>query len=757
MSGRTQKRIAIGVVLGLVASFAIMTPAAYAATVTAVTASPSSSTAGASATYTVTFDTSASGGLASGIGTITLTGPIGTQFPLVNGDYTLNSQPIVVPPTDTAPNNVTITTPIPLSPSTLVTITAGVGTTAINTTTAGMDTVSVNTSVDASPVASSPTFAIIAAAASQVVATGGGNQNAALKATFIDPFSATVEDAFGNPVLVANRTVTFTSQASGASGTFANSTTSDLANTGVDGVATTTAFTANTTAGSYTVAITSVGLASTVLTETNNPPTQLVTTSGSGQIAAVGSPFSTTLSTTIEDSHGNPVPIAGTTVTFTAPASGASGVFANTTNTTTTITNSSGIATATVFTTNSTAGGYSVSAASTGLTSAGFPETNSAAGASQVIATSGAGQSVTVGGSFGTSFQATIEDSHGNPVLIPGTPVTFTAPVGGASGTFANNMTSMTATTNSSGVATASAFTGNKIAGPYTVTATSTGYTSAGFTETNNAGAASQVVVTGGNGQTSSVGAAFAGPLVVTIEDSFGNPVLVSGTAVTFAVQGSGAGGTFAPGSVVTSGNGVAASTSFTANAVAGTESIVAFSVGLAPATVTETNSFAKGYDLVASDGGIFTFGGAQFFSSEGGKTLNKPVVGMATTPDGGGYWLVASDGGIFSFGNAQFHGSEGGTVLSQPVVGMAATPDGGGYWLVASDGGIVSFGDAQFYGSMGGKPLTKPMVGMAADPATGGYWTVSSDGGIFAFNAAFAGSMGGKPLASPVVGMTSS
>jgi hypothetical protein len=30
----------------------------------------------------------------------------------------------------------------------------------------------------------------------------------------------------------------------------------------------------------------------------------------------------------------------------------------------------------------------------------------------------------------------------------------------------------------------------------------------------------------------------------------------------------------------------------------------------------------------------------------------------MASTPDGGGYWLVASDGGIFSFGQAAFDGS---------------------------------------------------------------------------------------------------
>ena len=50
----------------------------------------------------------------------------------------------------------------------------------------------------------------------------------------------------------------------------------------------------------------------------------------------------------------------------------------------------------------------------------------------------------------------------------------------------------------------------------------------------------------------------------------------------------------------------------------------------------------------------------------------------------------------------------------SPPVVGMASTPDGGGYWEVASDGGIFAFGDARFFGSTGGVHLTKPVVGMA-------------------------------------------
>ena len=105
------------------------------------------------------------------------------------------------------------------------------------------------------------------------------------------------------------------------------------------------------------------------------------------------------------------------------------------------------------------------------------------------------------------------------------------------------------------------------------------------------------------------------------------------------------------------------------------------------------------------------------FFGSMGGTPLNKPIVGMAATPTGNGYWLVASDGGIFTYGDARFFGSAGSIRLNRPVVGMAASPDGNGYWLVASDGGIFNYGDAPFRGSAGSIRLNKPIVGMAPSP----------------------------------------
>ena len=120
------------------------------------------------------------------------------------------------------------------------------------------------------------------------------------------------------------------------------------------------------------------------------------------------------------------------------------------------------------------------------------------------------------------------------------------------------------------------------------------------------------------------------------------------------------------------------------------------------------------GYWQVASDGGIFTFGAVGFYGSTGAMRLNKPIVGMAGTPDHRGYWLVASDGGVFAFGDAGFYGSTGNIVLNKPIVGMIPTVDGAGYYLIASDGGVFAFGDAPFYGSAGSDNLAYPVTAAA-------------------------------------------
>ncbi len=161
-----------------------------------------------------------------------------------------------------------------------------------------------------------------------------------------------------------------------------------------------------------------------------------------------------------------------------------------------------------------------------------------------------------------------------------------------------------------------------------------------------------------------------------------------------------------------------------------------------APIVDAAATPHGHGYWEAGADGGIFSFGDAQFFGSTGSLTLNRPIVGMEATPDGRGYWEVASDGGVFAFGDAQFFGSTGSLPLVSPVVGMVATPDGRGYWEVASDGGVFAFGDARFLGSAAGMSPNNPIVGMAATPDGKGYWEAAANGSVYAFgDAPFSGS----------------
>ncbi|MHB8189917.1 MAG: glycoside hydrolase family 25 domain-containing protein [Ferrimicrobium sp.] len=211
-----------------------------------------------------------------------------------------------------------------------------------------------------------------------------------------------------------------------------------------------------------------------------------------------------------------------------------------------------------------------------------------------------------------------------------------------------------------------------------------------------------------------------------------------------------------------------------------------------APIVGVAEDPSGNGYWMVAADGGVFNFGNAGFYGSTyslgitgltGSHPLNAPIVGIAATPDGGGYWLVAADGGIFPFGDASFYGNpytlglsglSGPHPLNAPIVGIASSPDGGGYWLVAADGGVFNFGDAPFEGSVysygitgltGSHPLNAPIVGIASSPGGTGYWLVGKDGGVFDFGSAvFQGSTysdgitgltGPHPLNAPIVGIT--
>jgi len=182
----------------------------------------------------------------------------------------------------------------------------------------------------------------------------------------------------------------------------------------------------------------------------------------------------------------------------------------------------------------------------------------------------------------------------------------------------------------------------------------------------------------------------------------------------------------------------------------------------------TFTDSYVpsqRGYWLVGSDGGIFSFGQAQFYGSTGSLHLQRPVVGIVPTADHGGYWLDASDGGVFAYGDTQFYGSIPGlglhpagsglpNSLNAPIVGMVPSIDDNGYFMVASDGGVFAFGDAHFAGSCPGiGGCSGSAVAVMPDASGNGYWLVTSTGNIYTFgDAPYFGAPGKGTVTSAVV-----
>jgi hypothetical protein len=321
-------------------------------------------------------------------------------------------------------------------------------------------------------------------------------------------------------------------------------------------------------------------------------PASITATVGTPQSATVNTVFAA-LEATVNDSAGHPV--SGTTVTFTAPASGASGTFGGSATAAVT-TSASGIAIAPALMANSQTGSYSVAASVSGVSaSASFSLTNVAGSPASISATSGTAQSATVNTAFAAALQATVKDAYNNPVS--GVSVMFTAPSTGAGAAFGGSATA-TVTTNSRGVATAPAITADTQAGSYTVTATVVGAsTPASFSLTNDAGAAASIGASAGTPQSTSMSTVFSTALQASVKDSYANPV--SGATVTFTAPGSGASATFsgsATATAVTNSSGIASAPALTANSQSGSYTVTATVTGVfAPANFLLTNTAAGG------------------------------------------------------------------------------------------------------------------------------------------------------------------
>lgn len=255
------------------------------------------------------------------------------------------------------------------------------------------------------------------------------------------------------------------------------------------------------------------------------------------------------------------------------------------------------------------------------------PASSSTPTPAKLTATGGALQSEAVGSAF-SAMQVTVTSSNSTPVS--GVTVTFTAPSTGASCTFQNGAT-MTATTNTSGIATSGVCTANTTPGAYSVMASVTGVSpQASFSLTNTSGAAATITASSGSGQNASIDRVFAAPLVAKVVDSDSNPV--SGVTVTFTAPSSGASGAFqntgsATETDITNASGIATSSTFTANGTTGAYTVTATANSLSPASFSLSNNvtyvfYLRGVELANSNNqnetGYYTIAGAVSLDSSG-------------------------------------------------------------------------------------------------------------------------------------------
>ena len=447
--------------------------------------------------------------------------------------------------------------------------------------------------------------------ASVLTPTGGNNQTGNVGTTL--PTALTVL-ASNNGTAVSGVSVAFTD---GSNGIF----TPNPAVTNSSGIAT-TSYTLPTTAGTYTVTASSTNYSSATFTETATSVVKtLAVNGGNNQTGATGSTLPTAL-TVLATNNGTAV--SGVSVAFT---DGSTGTFTPNP----AITNSSGIA-STSYKLPTTAGTYTVTASSSGYTSATFTETATTT-VKALTVTGGNNQTGAAGTTLPTALSV---EATNNGTAVSGVSVTFKD--NNAGGTFSPNPV----VTNSSGIASTS-YTLPKSAKTITVTAGAVGYTSTTFTEKSTV--TKTLAVNGGNNQTGVTGTTLPTALTVLATN---NGTVVSGVSVSFT---DGSTGTFSPNPAITNSSGIA-STSYTLPTTAGTYTVTASSTGYSSAKFTETAPTSVAVTQLQ-----LVSGGKQ--TGTVGTTLPNPIVIKAKD----------SSGGIVAGASISFTDGVGGTFSPNPAI----------------------------------------------------------------------------------------
>lgn len=359
----------------------------------------------------------------------------------------------------------------------------------------------------------------------QLTLVAGSPQTTTLDTAFAGGLQVALSNSDGCAITgAAGVAVTFSAPAGGASGRFSSSN-SETATVGADasGAVAAPTFTANGTAGSYTVMASSpYGSVSFSLTNTAaGIPARLAAIPLKRRSTKVGGRFPRPLQVRALDAGGNPV--AGATVTFAlgyaaadrcGAGAAASASFVAGGAQATAVTGASGIATSPPLIASAAAGSFNVTASvsSGGGASASevggkggdpnvapvaFSLVNLAGKPAKIAPGVGSTQATPTGSAFPIRLAVTVTDADKNPV--GGALVTFSAPAAGASGRFTlqsrdghhrahiSHPRTVKVKTGACGIAVAPSFTASSQSGGYVVEASAESARPAAFALVNEA------------------------------------------------------------------------------------------------------------------------------------------------------------------------------------------------------------------------------------------------------------------------------
>ncbi len=627
--------------------------------------------------------------------------------------------------------------------------------------------------------------------ATTIALQSGSGQSGIVGSTLANPLVAlvTASDGLG----VGGVTVTFAVASGGGSVGSATAVTDD------GGLAQTT-WRLGSTAGTQTVTASAGTLAGSPVTYTATArslaPTKLTVTAQPAN-ATAGATLATV--TIVAQTVSGDTASAFTGAVTLALSGGTSGA---TLGGTTTVNAVGGVATFTGLQINKSGTDYTLVASSSGLTSATTNSFNITAGAASRLEFTNQPSSSSTGLPIGT-LTVSAEDQFGN--VITGFTGLVTLAI--ASNPGAATIGGTTSANAVAGVATFGSVTLNRPGSGYTLTASATGLASATSTTFDVAvGAAANIAVVAGAGQSGNVGAALPQPIIVQVQDLGGNGV--AGTTVNFAVVTGG--GSVLPASGVSNSTGLV-QTTWTLGATVGAQSMSATSGGLggSPLTINATGTSTLVHFAVitspaaaqvggvtvtpgfvvraqdASNNPISTFTGTVSLAigtNPGGGTLSgttsvSAVAGVATfnafsiDKAGTGYTVVASAAGYTSGVSSAFNIAAGPATTMAVSAGQAQsaaasmllpTPlavlvtDVGGNpiagraiaWAVVTGGGTVD--SATSHTSVAGIATTRWTLGVSAGAQSVSATSSGLTGSPLTFTATASGGVASTTITTP-------